>query len=262
MTTPFVLTSLFDNESLGRIDYSSIPPQVQMELVVNDIDKKDPFYDASGNFSNVDEWPGVYSSESGDVVRIDWCIGLNIDLGRSGTVRLRWLPPTLESVKIRHGHLCGELETTLLPTGLECLLVVDNQLGGTFHVAGLPQKLTELDISTNHFEGSLDIPSLPTGIRRFAAHKNRFTGSLDLRVLPEAIEEFIVSENSFTGTVDLRAIPRSLRMICLEENDFQQDRLYINLHPNIAIITLQGNAIGQLVDADGKDLKKHDMVNY
>ena len=167
-----------DTPDFGRVDKSSLPEQVLMELVVSRVDSFGDFHDPDG-FKPISKWTGLNLNDFGNVISIVW-----ESLFYYGTIDMKWLPAHLESFCIEDCNLLGSLETPYLPVKLLYVNVAYNQLSGNFDASALPPKIEFIDVTQNLFMGGLSLQSLPCAVQVANFSENCFEGGVILDNLP------------------------------------------------------------------------------
>mmetsp|Transcript_21779 Transcript_21779/g.33846 ORF Transcript_21779/g.33846 Transcript_21779/m.33846 type:complete len:213 (-) Transcript_21779:45-683(-) len=186
-------TALFcvDAEShLARLDYESLSQQTLMEMVIDQIVRKDLICGSADTPKDISEWNYVSLNEHGEVVEID-----STGQPWEGEFGFEWVPATATRIRL-----------------------VQKCLSGTVAFDKLPCRLEELILSGNLFSGSADFTQLPDGMRIIGLSRNFFSGSIDLTQLPKTLTQLYLSYNNFSGETDFSQLPESLVMLYVESN--------------------------------------------
>ena len=173
-----------DCAHLGRLEYSTMPQQALMELVVRDLPDRDAFEDENDHFYDINEWEGVICDDKMHVTAIRWASRMF-----NGVLDLQWLPRTLIVFDVTSNAFCGSVESRLLPQALNHFILTDNG-----------------------FMGSIDLTRLPRSILCFILTDNVFSGTLNFSRLPSSLISLDVSRNEFSGILDLSAIDRPMML--------------------------------------------------
>ena len=103
--------------NLGRLDYSLLPDQALMEMLIEGFDDKakEEYQNGHGMYLDVCEWSGIECDANGRVtdLRIH-------DSDISGSIELCYLPPKVNVLMLTtssDGKLTGSVDLTRLPTG-------------------------------------------------------------------------------------------------------------------------------------------------
>ena len=208
--------------SLGRLDYSLMPDQALMEMLVeglNDETKK-KYQDKHGMYLDVCEWSGINCDAHQRVIRISIGIDVSSENVRS-LLELRHVPPEVKVLKISSmpgGKLTGSFDLTQLPCGMEHLYIHYNQLTGAIDLAQLPGGMKELYLNCNQLTGAIDLTQLPGGMKELYLNYNQLTGAIDLTQLPGGMETLFLRNNQLTGVVDLTQLPGEMNSLWLNNN--------------------------------------------
>ena len=233
-----LLTALLSADSaLGRADYSSFSEQTLMEMLISDMHMDDvdrsEFYDATGDFKDYTEWPGVMTSPSGKIVSIDWT-----EAPASGPLPLAYLPRSLEKLKLSS---------------------LWSNFSGTVDAAALPRGMVEISIEKNAFHGEIDFASLPRSIHLIDFSENRFHGGVDAAGLPRGMTYLNLAENAFSGEFNFQALPQTLQYLHIDDNEFSGVVLFENFPPSIAIVLMNGNRFEGKFSADALPASLQDL---
>ena len=273
-----------DASSLGRLEYTMLSQQAQMEIFVCGLDEafRKSLQDPNGAFLDVCDWPAVRCDTDENVQSLSsWDAW-------GGIANFDFLPPKLERLNF-YGHrrdvkgtITGTMNIGLLPRTMVCLTVDHNLLSGPLGIPELPPGMTNFIIDGNLFFGECDISHLPPAMEEFEASQNKFCGSICLDSLPETLVSLILSENFFSGDLNLKSLPKYLERLDMAKNELRGDfvltlaegsRLWmadfrensfegtavVSCGPNSRLmLRLNGNAVEDVVDGIGAE---HPMKN-
>ena len=285
------LLRLTDTDGLFRANVSTLPQHTLMELLVADLNFKNDFYDAEGDFRPVSDWTGVNTKEH-NITSIYWfqksgrgtmdlqflprtMTGLHVEKSEiTGSLDLSNLPQQMERLKLTRNNFSDSIDLCHLPDGFRELYINYNALSGSLNLTKLPQSLQMANFDSNKFSGSINLTKLPEALIALFADDNSLSGTLDLDNLPPNIDEITLNGNRISGTINVTALPASLDMLdvgsnvvtrvigveylCknfslyLQDNVIEQDTVRAN--DSVRIIALRGNTIGKIVDAHGKEV--------
>ena len=212
--TIFLPASSLDCLHLGRLDYSTLPQQALMELLVHSLPDRDAFEDENDHFSDITEWEGVTCEDGQRVVAIRWGARMFI-----GTLDLQWLPRTLRTFDVASNAFSGSVQCRLLPLALRHFVLTDNGFMGSVDLTRLPPALVSFVLTDNVFSGTLNLSKLPTALQNLGLSRNEFSGILDLSKVgrPMATIEFGADpETDFAEGDEALSVDFS-------ENDFEGD---------------------------------------
>ena len=287
----FPLFHLADS-AIGRVDPLTLSEQVLMELLIEGLDgeSKAHFQDASGDFLDITEWPGVETDDIGHISNFSFKtiakgnIALqflpkhliSFDTGllpMGGSIEAKSLPETLEHFSVAEsGEFWGTVDFCNLPRSLQYCNLSENSLTGSAELTSLPPELHYLYINSNFFAGSASLDSLPEDLLYLYMQKNAFCGELCLSALPESLMDLDASHNAFSGSLVLDSLPPSLVLLRVRGNrlsgdlrlaeavdgddiDFSDNNFTGTAVINFDchdIVNLCGNSIVTVVDADGE----------
>ena len=262
-TMYFALPALYlytaDDHSLGKIDYSLMPPQAKLEIVVDGLRCVDVFKDCDGSFLDFNEWNGIFTDRKGMPTRIDWeAIAIHQE---GGTIQLDWLPETIQEFLCSLNGVRGTVTTKMLPLELQVFDVHTNALSGKFAIEDSPRGLTSIIINDNEFEGSLTLLSLPPKLEHLCASANKFSGSLDLGSLPQTLETLFLDDNAFYGGITLENIPSKMMYMNFKGNKLSQGTLKVGLiPPSLVYVDLVGNVIDSVESVDSSDVPSEELI--
>mmetsp|Transcript_19755 Transcript_19755/g.30906 ORF Transcript_19755/g.30906 Transcript_19755/m.30906 type:complete len:232 (-) Transcript_19755:61-756(-) len=216
---PFSVCVLSFDASLGKIDKSTLSQQTLMDLFIERISNNEKIRHSRDD--SLDKWAHIQCDDDGNVTDFNWSFG-NLE----GSIDLKWLPPTLKSVRVSANCLEGTLDLTDLPDGLEILWATLNRFSGTISLDNLPQKLQGLNLT-----------------------RNKLSGAVNLTKLPESLELLYLSENSFCGTVDVTQLPKNIEEIHLDQNDFEGETDFTKLPERLIFLDVRSTRITGAVPA-------------
>ena len=155
----FVMLRSID-PSLGRVDFSSLPDQTFMEMLIDGFDDetKRLYQDSEGMYLDVCEWSCVKCDEFQSVVSI------RDNKAVSGSFQLRYIPPTVKDFQISQKKLTGSIDLAQLPESIEFLYLQQNQLEGSVDLTQLPERMKRLYLNRNQFQSSIVLTQLPEGM--------------------------------------------------------------------------------------------------
>ena len=258
--------------ALGRLDYDSLSDQARMEILVGGMGPlaRQPIQDANGCFLDICDWPCNTCDADGNVVRI---CPIKHAVQLAGTLRMDFLPQTVQHFTISMLTLTGTIETKFLPPVLEYFDIADNMFHGTLDFCTLPPALVHFRIPNNKFSGSCDLSNLPPKLRALEIDDNKFTGSLMLERLPDGLRDFDAACNLFQGPINVDNLPNTLESLLLDNNrlsgEFRFLRQPESLEELVASenqfvgnatvcrdlrvrVSLDGNAIPMVFDENGE----------
>ena len=224
-----IIILLVSSDVCGRFDTDALPPQAKMELLVANFEDNRILHNNSGEFTDIEEWPGLRFTESGDITSIEWSFS---DFGApeapGGSIDFSFLPSTLETLYLILFGLRGTLTTAFLPETLTDFDISNNRIAGTCDATNLPPSLVNLEIHDNDFEGNFRLDALPKTLELVDISRNHFSGTLDFTLLIVPIVSFFAETNNFSGSLDFSHLPGSRMRIWLYENTFKQDTLIVD----------------------------------
>jgi len=243
-----------------------------MELFVDRLDGKAAFMHPDGSFRDILYWEGVKLNKSCVVVKVELGLLYDTNLGAlddfhekramssGGSIDLRWLPGTVETLSMKDLKLDGTVDVFDLPRGVESLELDTNRLHGTFAMEGLPVSIHWLNIARNRFDGSLKLSVALPELRLFIGHTNRFSGTLECSALPPKIHRLDLSNNGFIGPLSLHAAPSSLRHLNLSENNIEQDSIPVTQFMiDSGLFTLDRSKIRAFTAPDGTEHSSEEL---
>ena len=264
-----------DCSAIGRVNATSLNQQTRMELLVEHVEAENIFID-EGEARDVHDWPGVSCGDDGSVCSIDWsCMDL---LTLRGTIRVEWLPQTIRLFDVSLNRLAGEIPTATLPNELRIFNAQYNDFSGTLCLSTLPpqlqvfradhnrltgsvclesllQTLEQLFLDDNRFEGEVCLTRLPARLFKLWLKENRLCGELNFSALPEKLTELFLSKNNFSGSVSVDSLPPTMEILDVSQNCLRQETLKVKSFPeSLWCIDFSGNAIGDVVDGEGKPI--------
>ena len=266
--------------SLGRLDYSLMPDQALMEMLVEGFDDKTQkqYQDNHGMYLDVCEWSGITCDAHQRVIRIV----IDIDDSSENVCSLLELchvPPKVKVLKISSmpgGKLTGSVDLTQLPCGMEALHLNSHQLTGAIDLTQLPGGMNALYLLNNQLTGAIDLTQLPGGMEYLYLRNNQLTGAIDLTQLPSGMKTLWLSNNQLTGAIDLTQLPGEMKTLWLNNNQLSGSlvikRLPSTMHTLIAssnkfnavavvdlernvIVALRGSGVTSVVDSHGRELE-------
>ena len=193
-----------DLHHLGRVSIDTLPQQALMELLIDDMQNTNRFYDENGDCLDIAQWPRTHFDEDGSVQIIDW-IGMDL----SGSTNFQWLPATVTECDFRWNALRGSLHFDRLPKKVENLYLSTNSFSGSIDLTCLPAPLRRLDVAYNQLSGTLNLCALPDGLQRLHLAFNGFTGSVDLSRIPKGMHHFSIANNKLSGVLDMRMLTQT-----------------------------------------------------
>ena len=204
--------------ALGRLDYSTMSTQALMEMLIEGLTPKSKkqFQDDQGNYLDIEDWPGVASTN--ESLEIEWK-----SLHLEGSLTYRFMPPKTTRFIMEAAIFIMQndpLETTDLPRGLRIFKACWQALSGSLDMTSLPPALVSFDVRRNLFEGTIDLTSLPSKIREIRMSSNKLTGSIDISALPESLKKLFLDSNNLSGTIPFESLPETLEILYIENNAF------------------------------------------
>ena len=250
-----MLLSLIDPSALGRLDVTTMSQQALMEcLVASGADKSSAtFYDDNGNFYPIEMWKGVRLDAHGDVVTICWS-----DI--SGTLPLRWLPDTTQTLQIYsnkahasvdfqalprclrffilHGvRVSGEVRLDGLPPHIEHIVAIDSGCTGEIALADIPETLSLIYI-TEHAMSRIDLRCTAQGLTIIRLHYGGLHGTLDFRHSPPMLEMLNLGWNALSGALRFEGLSDTLERLYLNNNAFHGTLRLDYLLPALVVLDL------------------------
>mmetsp|Transcript_2619 Transcript_2619/g.4035 ORF Transcript_2619/g.4035 Transcript_2619/m.4035 type:complete len:299 (-) Transcript_2619:86-982(-) len=211
--------------SLGRLDYDSMTQQALMEIAIGEFSEKsqEKFKDENGNFGDIRDWEGVQVDANKSVEVLEWHSSTRIGhkSENHGTIRLGWIPKTVQTILLMNRGLEGELDCAKLPKALRQLEVDRNRLTGSVEFAALPSGLQSFHANDNLLSGTIDLTQIPSSVWSVTLGGNLLTGSIDLTELPGSLSVLVLSRNQLTGDVDFRELSENLESVFLHGNAFE-----------------------------------------
>ena len=235
MLLPTILSQRLTTADTGRFDFTNVPDQVRMEMLVAQMDGSELFKDDNGNFIDVCEWKGVECGEGEDVGIIHWGAESVITMrdanstpgseetawiSPGGSIELDWIPPGVEEFCAVGQMLHGTLRTDRLPRVLLKLSLSGNELTGRFETSSLPEEIFFVDVSVNAMEGSIALHTLPATLVYFSVAENKFSGSIEWMGLPTSLRYLYLHSNAFLGSIDFRGLPKEMKELEMQNNAF------------------------------------------
>ena len=251
---------LADSSHLGRLDFSSMSCQAKMEILVAPLKDVDKFQDESGNFIDVEDWPGLTFEKDDTLVYIAWRTVLSKFFPHGGSIDTQWIPSTVESFDIHNNNLEGTIECAFLPPCLEILDCSKNQMSGSFSVGDLPRGMKRVRIEKNRFSGSLEVDALPPTVEYFIASENKFQGTLNFLNVPERTKEIRLADNAFSGSVDFSKLPSSLQYLDIRRNPIRQESTVITegFRRRLYCLAWSDGQIQRIFDTQGAEIDMED----
>ena len=205
--------------SLGRLDYSLMPDQALMEMLVEGLNDKtkEKYQDKHGMYLDVCEWSGINCDAHQRVIRISIGIDVSSENVRS-LLQLCHVPPKVKVLRIiskLRGKQTVSVDLTQLPCGMEQLYLRNNQLTGAADLTQLPGAMTMLWLVNNQLTGAVDLTQLPDGMKELYLHNNQLTGAVDLTQLPDGMETLQLNNNQLSGAIDLTQLPGKMESLWL-----------------------------------------------
>ena len=163
----FRLLFSFDS-SLGRLEYSLLPDQALMEILIEGFDDetKKRYQDNHGMYLDVCEWSCVKCDEDESVIEIYihcHCV--------RGSLELLYAPPKVKVLRISshfEGQLTGSVDLTQLPDGMRKFSLRGNKLSGEINLLQLPKGMKQLNLNHNQLTGEIDLTQLPDGMEKLS----------------------------------------------------------------------------------------------
>ena len=138
------------------------------------------------NGTNVLAMRAVFSCTDGILTKLNF-VRFAQELGQ---IRLHYLPPTLQDVRINFYPLTGTLNTRALPRELRHVSVRADQLHGRIELRTLPNKLEHGDFAVNRFQGPITLTALPPSLRELSILMNAIRQhSVCYGALPKNLEQ-------------------------------------------------------------------------
>ena len=209
---------LVDTAGLGRFNFTSLPHQILMEALVENIPARTKFMLDEQNYKEVCQWKGITCSDADDVIHIYWVCSAAPFFPGGGSIDLHWVPCTVECLTINGNALEGSLDTASLPKALRGISLNINRLSGSVHLRTLPPHVELVFLSNNRFSGTLNFSGLPENLRVLELDTNAFYGDIRLINLSRSIRRIDLSGNNFKGSVFIEGIPESMEVISVTRN--------------------------------------------
>ena len=184
--------------ALGRFDYSLLPDQALMEMLIEGFryQTREECQDEHGMNLDVCEWSFVKCDDDNRVIEIE-------DLRAfEGSLQLSYVSPKVGKLHIDGGELTGSVDLTKLPGEMKELYLGYNQFTEEVDLTELPKGMGILVLLMNQFTGEVNLSQLPEGMRMLHLDNNQFTGLVELTKLPDGIKELSLHQNHFTGKLD------------------------------------------------------------
>ena len=238
--------------SLGRLDYSLMPDQALMEMLVEGLNDKtkEKYLDKHGMYLDVCEWSGISCDARQRVIRIFIDIDARGENVRS-LLQLCHVPPKVKVLKISSmpgGKLTGSFDLTQLPCGMEHLYIHYNQLTGAIDLTQLPGGMKSLCLPNNQLTGVIDLTRLPDKMEALTLRNNQLTGVVDLTQLPGAMKTLRVNTNQLTGVIDLTKLPGAMTILHLNFNQLTGAIDLTQLPGAMTILWLENNQLTGAID--------------
>ena len=240
------------DSSLGRLDYSLLPDQALMEMLIEgfDDDTKKRYQDKHGMYLDVCEWSCVRCDEDESVIAID------IDSRHvRGSLELCYVPPKVKMLHISshfEGQLTGSVDLRQLPDGMKKFSLQGNKLSGEINLPKLPKGMKQLVLNRNKLTGGIDLTLLPDGMYNLSLKNNQLTGEIDLTHLPDRIRWLELNNNYLTGEIDLRQLPKGMRQLDLQNNQLTGSLVIKKLPRMMNLIDVRGNHFNAIAVIDSK----------
>ena len=147
--------------------------------------------------ADVCQWYGIGCDARGAMQSL---VVINGFLGGSGSVDVRWLPPTLQFVRISHVPIFLDLASSDMPRDTRYLYIALNEpfRGDKIDFRRLPEKMEELILSPVILRGPIFIAALPKTMHMVHMYAKKLTGTVfvDTAPLPDELEGFYISRNA------------------------------------------------------------------
>ena len=261
------------DSSLGRLDYSLLPDQALMEMLIEGFhdDTKKRYQDKHGMYLDVCECSCVRFDEDESVIEIDinsrhvrgslelryappkvkvFAITSNFEGQLTGSVDLTQLPDGMEYLHLQNDNLSGEIDLTRLPEKMSTLYLNINQLTGEIDLTQLPDGMSCIKLNNNYLKGEIDLTRLPDGIRLLYLNDNNLSGEVDLTQLPDGMEFLALNSNQLTGELDLTQLPDGMSRLHLNSNKLTWSFVIKNLPQWMDIIDLRGKQFNAIAVVD------------
>mmetsp|Transcript_21204 Transcript_21204/g.32992 ORF Transcript_21204/g.32992 Transcript_21204/m.32992 type:complete len:189 (-) Transcript_21204:94-660(-) len=170
--------------SLGKVDKSSLPQEILMDLLTQSVSNKERLYGGNEPRTNLSEWNYVKTNSAGEVVEIDWSF-----IHLRGSIDLRWVPLSTEQLAIQGNEFGGLIDFRVLPSALKNLDISNNDYAGSLFLEYLPAHLTYASMSMNEFIGEITLDKLPKSLQLLDISENCLSGSVNFTQLPETLSE-------------------------------------------------------------------------
>ena len=221
--------------ALGRVDHLTMSQQALMECVVSQLDTKSlrKYQDDSGNLLDVDQWNDLTRDGADSIVGINWTrIG--------GTVDLRWLPLTLQSLTVEAcPALHGSVDFQSLPSALVWLSIKAVALHGEFSLK-FAERLKYCLLDDADFSGTLCLADVPENLQTILIQQTPLTG-VSMAGSSETLLSVEVSDGALQGTLSFRNSPQSLQEIKLSRNKLEGTLSFAGLSARCTTLSLCGN---------------------
>ena len=235
-----------ETQALGRVEYTNIPQQSLMELMVADLLRPIPFEKPNGHFMPIDSWTGLAFTATGDVKSITWT-----NYGLNGTIYFQWTPPTVQKFAANDNRLRCTIDLSVLDrTRMVSLNAERNEIHGSIDLEHLPNTLEGLSLAVNQLTGSIVLNQLPDSLSILDLRINRLSGSVDLTRLPKKMTWLNLMSNEFEGTVQLHCLPPKMRNVYLNGNRFEGGLQLLNLPASLRWVDVGENKLSGNVEID------------
>ena len=244
--------------SLGRLDYSLMPDQALMEMLVEGLNDKtkEKYQDKHGMYLDVCEWSGINCDAHQRVIRIymEYTESIYMDVSSENarsSLELCHVPPKVKVLKIiskPRGKLTGSADLTQLPSGMKALCLTFNQLTGQIDLTQLPCGMETLGLDNNQLTGVVDLTQLPCGMETLGLNNNQLTGVVDLTQLPGAMKTLWLSFNELAGAIDLTKLPGGMKTLRLGFNELSGAVDLTQLPDEMEFLYLHNNQLTGAID--------------
>ena len=239
-----------DPSALGRVDRSSLPQQVLMELFVNG-NSLINVHDIAGNTKPIQEWQGLQLNEMDEVVRIIWILFVRSAQrdsgGQTNPLDLHWIPSSVRHIQIQSYNV-KSFDPLDFPEEATHLSIANCGIHGTLDAARLPRNLETLGIHLNALSGTIDAASLPPSLQFLFLFENAFEGSIRWSDLPQNLEVILLNSNKLTGTVDIKSLPARLKILNIGHNAFYGSVDFARKPQSLTTLLLNHNAFSEGID--------------
>ena len=186
---------------LGRLDFSSLTQQAQMEILVAGFapETKRRFYEKrSENFKDACDWSWVKCDAANNITKFNWSRRFE----NTGTIDLAFVPETVTDLQFAEISASGFLDVEKLPQVLKILRFAFNEIRGSVNCAKLPPELEIFDGNCNLLTGSLDLHLMPATVKEFLVQHNHMEGQVKLSGLSPVLSELTISGNALHGEIE------------------------------------------------------------